>query len=234
MVAAVEDPRTAGSASSAIRRLGDSAVPLLEEALARDDRPRRALLVHAAATAAKEHGVGVVAPALDDPDRTIVLAALDALDAAGGGDVLPADVLARVFQDAAEHAARASAARSSLAEQHGPLGRALDDELDLARQLVITAPALRHGERVRAAVRVVDHADGQRRALGIEALDVLLSRDEAEIALPLVRRDRAPGARAAEAARRTPEEWLEDITNDPGHVWRSSWLAACARHAARG
>ena len=144
VVAAVEDPRTAGSASAAIRRLGDSAVPLLEEALARDDRPRRALFIRR-----RDRGegarVGVVAPALDDPDRTIVLAALDALDAAGGGDVLPADVLARVFQDAAEHAARASAARSSLAEQHGPLGRALDDELDLARQLVITALALRHG-----------------------------------------------------------------------------------------
>ena len=131
-------------------------------------------------------------------------------------------------------ARRPSLGRALLpAEQHGPLGRALDDELDLARQLVITALALRHGNES-GPPWVVDHADGQRRALGIEALDVLLSRDEAEIALPLVRRDRAPGARAAEAARRTPEEWLEDITNDPGHVWRSSWLAACARHAARG
>jgi hypothetical protein len=90
--------------------------------------------------------------------------------------------------------------------------------------------ALRHGDRVRAAVRVVDHADGQRRALGVEALDVLLSREEAGIALPLVSRSLTSREHAARSER-PPQQWIADIAADPEGVWRSSWLAACARHA---
>jgi HEAT repeats len=236
VVAAVEEPRTAGSATAALWRLGDPAVRLLAAALARDRGPRRAPLVRAAATAAREHGVAVIAPALDDPDRAVVLAALDALDAAGAGDVVPPDLLDRVFRDAATHAARALAARASLDAHEGPLPRALDDELELARRLVIAVLALRHGDRVRAAVRVVDHADGQRRGLGVEALDVVLSRDEATVALPLVRRDLTPDEQAAGFQRigssaRRPEEWIVDIAEDREGVWRSSWLRACALHA---
>jgi hypothetical protein len=74
----------------------------------------------------------------------------------------------------------------------------------------------------------VDHADGQRRALGIEALDVIISREEAAIAVPLIRRDPPPPRRRAE---RTRQDWTADIAGDPEGVWRSPWLAACARHA---
>jgi len=86
-------------------------------------------------------------------------------------------------------------------------------------------------------VRVVDHGEGSRRALGVEALDVVLSRDESALALPLVRRDLTLDARTAGLPRaappaRRPEEWIADIAGDPEGVWRSSWLAACARHAA--
>ena len=236
VVGAVEEPRTSGPATLALRRLGDSAVPLLGAALARDG-PRRASLVRAAAATAREHGIAVIAPALDDPDRAVVLAALDALDAAGAGDVVPPDILDHVFRDAATHAARALTARASLDAQAGSLRRALDDELELARRLVIAVLALRHGDRVRAAVRVVDHSDGQRRALGVEALDVLLTRDDAALALPLVRRDLTPDERSAalrrvEPTARRPEEWLADLVDDPEDVWRSSWLATCARHAS--
>ena len=49
VVAALEEPRTAGSATAAVRRLGDSAVPLLAAALARDGASRRPPLVRAAA-----------------------------------------------------------------------------------------------------------------------------------------------------------------------------------------
>ena len=114
--------------------------------------------------------------------------------------------------------------------------RALDDEIDLARRLVIAVLSVRHGERVRDAVRVVDRADGQRRALGVEALDVLLSREEAEIAVPLVRRDLTPYEQAAAMpigpTARVQEEWIAEMAEDPEDVWRSSWLAVCARHAA--
>ena len=49
VVAALEEPRTAGSATAALRRLGDSAVPLLAAALARDGASRRPPLIRAAA-----------------------------------------------------------------------------------------------------------------------------------------------------------------------------------------
>lgn len=236
VVEAVEDARTAGRATAALWRLGDAAVPLLGAALARDGAPRRPPLVRAAAAAAAEHGVGVVAPALDDPDRSVVLAALDTLAASGARDVVPSEVLDGVFRDAAALAARALAARTALAEHDGPVVRALDDEIDLARRLVIAVLTLRHGERVRAAVRVVAHGEGARRALGVEALDVILSRDEAALALPLVQHGLSPDQRAAGLRHvgpspRRPEEWIADIAGDPESVWRSSWLAACARHA---
>ena len=112
----------------------------------------------------------------------------------------------RVFDDAAAHAARALEARD--VARRSRTGRCAERWTTRSTSRVgssIAVLALRHGDRVRAAVRVVDHADGQRRALGLEALDVILSREEAAIALPLVRRDLTPDEQAAalsEASRR--------------------------------
>jgi hypothetical protein len=183
--------------------------------------------------------LGVIEPALRDRDRVVVLAALDALDAAGGAGVVPPHLLDGVFHDAALHASRTLAARASLAASDGPLRRALEDESELARRLVIAVLALRHGARVREAVRVVDRAEGQRRALGVEALDVLMSREEAAVALPLVRRDLTPAEQAVALqhvgpSARAPDDWIADIAEDPEGVWRSPWLALCACHARRG
>jgi hypothetical protein len=230
VVSALDEPRLAGSASAAVRRLGQPAALRLAAALAAYDGPRRTSLVRAAAMAAAEHGFDVVAPALDDPDRAVVLAALDALGVADARELVPESVLDGVILDATSHAARAVAARADLSDVDGSLVRALDDEIDLARGLVIAALTVRHGTRVRDAVRVVDHAEGARRALGVEALDVLLTRTEVSAVLPLVRRDAVLGA-DREAARR-PEEWIAEITDDPEGVWRSGWLATCARHAS--
>ena len=108
--------------------------------------------------------------------------------------------------------------------------RALGDEIDLARRLVIAALDTRYGDRVREAVRVIEHAEGARRALGVEALDVLLTRAEAAVALPLVRRDSAFDSLTV--VRRAPEAWIADITDDPDDLWRSEWLAMCARNAS--
>ena len=138
--------------------------------------------------------------------------------------------------DSTALAERAFAARAALADRDASLVRALDDEIDLARRLVIAVLALRHGDRIRAAVRVVDREEGARRALAVEALDVVLSRHEAAIALPLVSRDltleeRAAGSRRADWPAHRPEEWIADIAGDPEGVWRSPWLTACALHA---
>ena len=235
VIAAIEDGRTAGRATAALSRLGDGALPLLASALARDGARRRVPLVRAAAAAAAEHGVGILEPALGDRDRAVVLAALEALDTASGRDLVAPEVLDEVFRDAGALAARALAARAALADHDGPLIRALDDEIDLARRLVVAVLALRHGDRIRAALRVVDHDEGARRALGVEALDVVVSRAEAGVALPLVRHDLTVDERTAALRHIGPpaggrQEWLADIARDPQHIWRSSWLAACARH----
>jgi hypothetical protein len=237
VVAAVGEPRTAGPAAAALRRLGDSGIALLAAALETHAGPARAPLIRAAAAAAATHGVAALEPALRDRDRAVVLTALDAVDAAEGAAVMPPDILDAVFEDAAAHAGRALAARIRIADDSS-LRRALDDESDLARRLVIAVLALRYGRAVRDAVRVVESStDGQRRALGVEALDVIISREEAAIALPLVRRDLTPDEQAAavrcvEPSELGREEWIADMADDPRGVWRSSWLALCARHAA--
>ena len=112
VVAAMGEPRTAGPAADALRRLGEPAVPFLVSALARDGAPGRACLVRAAAAAATTHGVTVIAPALRDPDRDVVLVALEALGRGRRADLVLPVVLDDVFRDAAEHAARAHAARA--------------------------------------------------------------------------------------------------------------------------
>jgi hypothetical protein len=68
----------------------------------------------------------------------------------------------------------------------------------------------------------------------VEALDVLLSREEASLALPLVRRDRAleGGAPNHTSSARGPDEWIVELATDPRGICRSPWLAACARYEA--
>ena len=236
VVAAVRVARIAGRATAALGRLGEAAVAPLGAEVARGDAPRPASLVRAAAAMAPGHGLWIVQPALDDPDRVVVLTALDALDAARGGDLLEPSVLERLLLDSAALAQRAFAARAALADHDTSLVRALDDEIDLARRLVIAVLALRHGERIRAAVRVVDRGEGARRALAVEALDVVLSRHEAAIALPLVSHnltlaEHAAGSQRADWPAQRPEEWIAEIAGDPEGVWRSPWLTACALHA---
>ena len=119
VVAAVADPRTAGRANAALRRLGEVGIPILAAELGRSGKTPRAPLVRAAAGAACEQGIEVIAPALDHPDRAVVLTALDALDAHDARDVVPSDVLERAFQDASTLAAHALAARSKLATEDG-------------------------------------------------------------------------------------------------------------------
>ena len=236
VVAAAGEARTAGRATAAIARLGDAVVPPLAAALADADAPRRRRLVRAAATAAAAHGIEVIAPALGDPDRTVVLAALDALDAAGAHGLVAPELLDHVFDDAAALAAHAFSARSTLGDENGPLIRALDDEIELARRLIVAVLALRHGDRIRAAVRVVEHGAGARRALAVEALDVVLSRAEAAVAIPLVCHrvaadEQAPVLRSGTPPTRSRQAWVADVASDPDGVWRSPWLAACAAEA---
>ena len=84
VVAAAGDPHTRRCATAALRRLGEPGILLVAAAIASDGGHRRASLVRAAAALAADHGLPVIKPALDDPDRVVVLTALEAFDAAGG------------------------------------------------------------------------------------------------------------------------------------------------------
>ena len=108
------------SAAERPRPSGDSARPRSLRSAQRSperDVPRSASLVRAAAAmTAVDHGIWIVEPALDDRDRVVVLAALDSLDAARGGDLLEPGVLDALLLDATALAERAYAAGAALAD----------------------------------------------------------------------------------------------------------------------
>ena len=194
-----------GQGDAALRRLGDAAVPLLRAALARDGTPRRAPLVRPRAAAAAEHGVGDRRTGARRPRSRRSCSPRSTPStrpAAATSSRRTSSTACSATPPTSRPAPSRPGPRSR--DDDGPLIRALDDEIDLARRLVIAVLALRHGERIRAAVRVVDHGGGARRALGVEALDVLLSRDEAALALPLVRRDLTLDERTAALRRSAP------------------------------
>ncbi len=233
VVAAAGEARTAGRATAAMAQLGDAAVPPLVAALA----PRMRAGAYASyaprrrpppTTASRSFS-----PALGDPDRSVVLAALVALAAAGVDGTVAPEVLDNVFDDAGVLAARAFSARSALGDQDGPLVRALDDEIQLARRLIIAVLALRHGDRIRVAVRVVEHGEGARRALAVEALDVVLSRAEAAVAVPLVCHSEAPDTPGAscDAAARPRARGRNGSRRS--HLTRKSGARRGSRHARR-
>ena len=177
---AVRPPRSGGSATRPSRCSRPRSPATTRRGASRPCGGRRG---------ATEHGVAVIEPRSTRRTASVVLTALDALDAAGGRDGVAGRPPRRVFDDAASHAARTLAARSALAEEHDRSGERSTTRSTSRADSWIAVLALRHGDRVRDAVRGRRAADGQRRALGVEALDVLLSREEAAIALPLVRRD---------------------------------------------
>ena len=231
--------RTPGPPAARPQRLGDSATPrcrLLAAALARADAPRRASLVRAAAAAAAEHGVWIVAPALDDPDRVVVLDGARRPRRRRRPRPRRAEVLDAVFLDATALAARALAARIRARRAGRPArpgARRRGRPRSPAGDRRAGAPSRRSGPRGRARRRprrgrtARDRGRGSRRA-------------------PVPRRGRAraparaprshAGGRSAALRRTGPagrraEEWIADIAGDPEGVWRSSWLAACAHHA---
>ena len=113
--------------------------------------------------------------------------------------------------------------------------RALDDELQVARERVLAVLAVRHGEdRIGGARRALSSPDGQRRALGVEMLQVSLSRREAALVDPVVRDDLAASERLrrlralVEVPQRDRAAWLTDLAVDDERRWASPWLQAVA------
>ena len=209
---------------------GPAALPLVSAALA-GDAPRRPSLVRAAAMLATEHGVDVVAPALEDSDRAGVLAALESLEAAGGRDSCrrrPRPCLPRCRRARHPRVCGPRCARGI-----GRLARACPRRRDRPRTPARdrnTHLPLR-GARPRGRPRHRPRG-GRPPCARCRGAGRLLTRPEAAVALPLVRRDALFGAGQPAAGRR-PEAWIADMADDPDGVWRSEWLATCARGMRR-
>jgi hypothetical protein len=249
-LAALGDAGSAGAAAGALGRLGDEIVGTLAERLDGAGSPVPVLvtrLVRAATTksAARDE---VLLRHVGHRDRELGLAILERLV---GPDPVPAPsaaVLDALLDADLVHAARILAAVAALDSEtaapgasHGdqPLRRALADELDLVCLRVRAGRLARHGTRRLGPAMLELDASGPRGALAREALEVLLGPNESRVILGLL----GPGSSVAE--RRTQlgsppgdaptalQGWLRDLVADPHDHWGSSWLRACAIHAAQ-
>jgi hypothetical protein len=159
-------------------------------------------------------------------------------------EVLPANVRHAITILAA--LAAVDAASGDGRDTDAPLRRALGDELDLVRATVRANRLARQGSARLGPVMMELTADGRpgvggsSGALALEALDVLLGPEDSKLVVPLLQ----PGLSILERLARLPTAladgvprdlvgFLRDIVEDPRERWRSTWLRACAIHAAK-
>jgi hypothetical protein len=247
-IAALGDVRSAGAAAGAVGRLGDALLPSTAELLDRAGSPAPVVairLVRAATTrsAARDE---VLLRHVGHRDRELGLVIMERL---GGPESAPdpiAMALDGVMPEDVHHAAQILAGLAALdadgddrREADEPLQRALRDELELACLRVKAGRLARHGFARLGPPMVELGAGGSRSSLAVEALEVLLSPIEAKQVLALLQRD-LPVAerldRLPQPASDAPTDlvgWLEALVEDRDGHWRSTWLRACAIHAAK-
>jgi hypothetical protein len=241
VIDALGDPRTSAVAAEAVGRLGDAVVPEAELRLGGADAPvppasRR--LVRALRPTGADAMSRILGPALGHRDREFGLAVLEVLaQPAPAREPLATDVRA-VFADDVRSAARVLAAAESIDGDAVVLRRALADEFDLVRRRVAAALTVLYGSaRLGPAVRAFDAGGRDGRALAVETIEVTLPRGEASLALAVLSPDLAAAERSARLGGMVPDEppagWLDDLVNDRGDHWRSSWLRTCAAYTAR-
>jgi hypothetical protein len=128
--------------------------------------------------------------------------------------------------------------RSDADAGEGPVGRALAEEFDLVRQRVATGRLARYGaDRLGPAMTRMD-GGGADAALAVEAVEVTLGSTASRTALAILQPDLAIVERLARLgapadAPRDPDGVLRDLIEDGDGRWRSTWVRACAIHAAR-
>jgi ATP/ADP translocase len=230
----LDDPAARSAAHRALERMGVAALSMAAERLAPPKLVRASLLrlvrfVEAAPTEAAPY----LARLVEHPDRRVSVAALNA--AARTGAPIDPDVLDRLQLQDARDAAFGLAASISLAAADAATTRALGDELELVRERVMALLAARHGvEIIDNARRALDSKDSASRALGIEMLQLLMTRDEAVLAEPIVRTDLTQDDRLRRLANtvtvpaRDAAQWLADLVIDPDRRWNDPWLQAVA------
>lgn len=235
------DPRTVEHAQDALARIGPAAIVSAAAHLAsvgsHSPVPMRFLRVLHTATSLSPEARAALMDLSLHPDLDVSTTALSTL--ARLDRPVEASILRELRADA-ELAAGALAASETLGNGDGLVRRALDDVLASVREHAFALIAVCAGaEQVTGARRALESPDGAHQALGIELLQVSLSRQETAVAEPLVRFDlgRAERLRRLSTTVTVPPraraEWLEDLVRDPAGRWRSPWLAAVALSAIR-
>jgi hypothetical protein len=247
-IAGLGDASSAGAAAGAVGRLGDALVPSMAELLDRAESPAPLLairLVRATSTRSTARDE-VLVRHVRHRDRELGLVIVERLTAPEPVPDAAAVVLDHVLDEDVRHAARILAALAAIdtagddrRETDEPVRRALRDELDLACLRVKAGRLARHGVTRLGPAMVELGAGGSSGSLALEALEVLLSPLEAKKVVPLL----APGLAVAERLDRLPAPagdapadlggWLKDLVEDVDGHWRSTWLRACAIHAAK-
>ena len=251
-VRALGDARSAPAAMGAIGRLGDLAVPPLAAALASTDPAggRLAARLVRAVTTPGEPRDEVLRRHVRHRDRELGRLVMERLAGPGPAPEAAGDPLDAALRDDAQHAARTLGAVVALAAASGgadgadgadgPLLRALDDHLALLRDRIVAGRTARLGRDRIVPVLGALVAGGSNAALAVEALEVAVGTAEAGLLgalldrrlTPSERLERLAAAPGVTTARRDAEAWLRDIVEDADDAWRSSWLRACAIHAA--
>ncbi len=247
VIASLDDPRSVAAAAGAVARLGDAVVPILAERLdaAGSPAPPSVLRLIRAATTRTPARDQVLRRHIDHPDRELGLVVMERLVAPGPAPDETARALDTVLAGDTQHAARILAAMVALEsagsdadDADGPIRRALADEFDLVRSRVATGVLARYGaDRLGSAMTRID-GGGAEGALAVEAVEVTLGSAASRTVLPILEPDLSVTDRLARLgtppdAPRDPNAALRDLIEDGDRRWRSTWVRACAIHAAR-
>ncbi len=245
---ALRDARSAEAAAGAIGRLGDAVVPSMGEwldAAGSPATPAVMRLVRAVSTRSAERD-HVLSRHVGHPDRELAVIVTERVAAPEPADDATATVLDGVLLDDVRHAGRILAALTAivaseddLRETDEPVRRALSDELDLVSLHVRAGRLARYGSARLGPVLVELGTGGPGSPLAREALEVVLGPAESKQVVALLQ----PGLPLSERLNQLPAPsseaptdlggWLQDLVADAEGHWRSTWLRACALHAAK-
>lgn len=210
VVRAVDDPLTAVAAAGAFRRLGDEALPVMDQALQRADADepesrtsRRTVRLLRAVGTGTDASDSLLLQWVTHHDREVGRVVLERLARSGPAPASVARVIDDVLADDLAHAVRiltgvtvlardrpdtapGELAGSVSADGDAPLRRALLDELDLVRDRVIAGLIARHGRDRLEPVAAKLLRSGGPDPLALEALEVVLGSSAAARVAPVL------------------------------------------------
>ena len=241
MVIAVADPAVGGSAASALVGAGAAALPALETAF--DASPElRAAIARILGRTRDERARRFLAARRNDPDPDVRGAALEALRAHGftaPEEERPA--IERELRREVEDAGATLGAHRDVsgAPGFGLLSQALESDVEgNRRRLFLLLSFLYDPKAVLRARDNLSHPARDRRAYAQELIEVTLSRETRELALPLLERlGPAERLERLEAqgprARRPVDDRVRELLEQPGGSITGWTRAAAAYCAAR-